>query len=181
MFLGLFFFLIFGLFIGAVMFRLGRAAAPVSKVKIITIGSLIAVVVWGTALVVEYHQLPQDAARTVRGSFPNRSFVRQDKLRLQNETRDFVFTTLKADYPPGGFLGYIRWAATSGTMECPRILGDDTETHALHQQGLMWIIRVVISLLLIGFTLIAQFIGLAQSTQSTSQSVAPEQQPPAEE
>ena len=170
MFLGLFFFLILGLFIGAVMFRLGKAAAPVPKAILIIIGSLVALVIWGTALVVEYRNLPQDAARTVRGSFKNRSFAPQDKLRLRNETGDYVLARLKEDYPPGGFVGYLRWAATKGTIECPRIFSDDTETHALHQRGLMWVIRVLLSLLLLGFTIFAQFLGLTSSPSRSATS-----------
>ena len=166
MFLGLFFFLIVGLFIGAAMFRLGKPAAPVPKSTLITIGSIVALTVWGAALFYEFRQLPEDAARTVRSSFPKRYFDKQDQLRLQNETRDYVLAKLKEDYRPGGFVGYLRWAAAKGTIECPRIFSDDTETHGLYQQGLMWVIRVVLSLLLVGFTLLAQFLGLAQSAPS---------------
>ncbi|MHC4441217.1 MAG: hypothetical protein ACYTF1_12905 [Planctomycetota bacterium] len=160
MFLGLFFFLIVGLFIGAIMFRVGKQAAPVPKSTLITIGSIVAMTVWGAALVFEFRQLPEDAARTVRSSFPKRYFDKQDRVRLQNETRDYVLAKLKEDYPPGGLVGYLRWAADKGTIECPRIFSDDTETHALYQQGLMWIIRVLLSLLLVGFTTITQFVGL---------------------
>lgn len=180
MFLGLFFFLILGLFIGAAMFRLGKAAAPVPKSILIIIGSIAALTVWGTALVVEYRNLPQDAAQTVRDSFKKHSFAPQDKLRLQNETRDYVLAKLKKDYPPGGFIGYLRWAATKGTIECPRIFSNDTETHTLHQRGPMWIIRVLLSLLLLGFTIFAQFLGLAQSAPSASGTAPSEQQSHAE-
>ena len=170
MFLGLFFFLVLGLFIGAAMFRLGKSAAPVPKSTIITIGSIVTLIIWSFALVVEYRQLSEDAARTVSKSFKNRRFTSEEKIHLQTETGDFVQAYLKDNYPPGQFVGYLCWAATNGTIECPRVLGDDTETYNLNQTGPAWVIRVIVSLFLLGFTLLAQLLGLASTPASYNKS-----------
>ncbi|UCD27520.1 MAG: hypothetical protein JSV03_10400 [Planctomycetota bacterium] len=169
MFLGLFFFLLFGLLIGAIMFRFGRAARPAPRSKLIAVGCMASLVVWAVALVTEYRNFPTDAAKAVRDSFPSRSFVKTDLERIRHETHRHVLKQLKEDYSPGGFVGYLRWAATDGTLKCPRIFGQDTATYQLHQRGVMWIIRVVLSLVMVGFTTITQFIGLAESPKSDDQ------------
>jgi len=178
MFLGLFFFLLLGLLIGATMYRFGKPAAPVPRSRLLAIGGITAVAIWGVALVVEYSNLPDDAVRTVRESFRGRYLAKEDVQKLQAEVRRHVPAELRENYPPGGFLGYLRWAAASGEMKCPRVLAPDTEIHTLYQARTLWVVRVVVSLVLLGFALIAQFIGLAEPAKSTEEMVESEQQPP---
>ena len=59
MFLGLFFFLLVSLLVGAVMFRFGRSAAPVARRTLWAVGIAVVIVIWFTGLVVEY--LPTEA------------------------------------------------------------------------------------------------------------------------
>jgi len=170
-FLGLFFFALLGLVVGAVMFRFGRPAAPAPRPALWLIGNAVAIVVCGAGLVGEYyglvgyrvfgHEVEGDAYQAVRESFRYRSFTQDELARLRGETRRHTLAQLEADYPPGGFVGYLRWAASRGTMECPRIFDDTTHTILLRHRRVTWLIRVALSLGLLSFSIMSQVLGLA--------------------
>ena len=185
-FLGLFFFLILGLLIGAVMFRFGKPAAPVARARLWGIGVAVAVVVWTTGLVVEYLGFPADAARAVRKSLPQ-SLTPDQQDELYDRTRQHILSQLIGQDFRGGFFehlrafpAYLKWATTSGTMECPRIFNDSVHTVRLSQRGIPWLIRVIVSLGLLAFAILSQVLALARAAEPPG-SDAPSDQPPATE
>lgn len=169
-FLGLLAFLVVGLLIGAVMFRFGRRAAPAPRAVLWLIGTAVVILVWGTGLAIEYDQVFGDAARAVRDSFGYRSFTEQERARIYDETRRYVLSQLTGGrFENGrlgylcGFPGYLTWAASSGTMECPRLFSPSTQTFYLAHRRLGWLTRVILSLLFLGFTVLSQILSLAEA------------------
>lgn len=174
LFLGLFFFLVIGLIVGAVMFRLGRLAGPRSKASLWLIGSVVVLVIWGTGLVVEYLGFPRDATRAVLKSIPQR-LTPEQRADLYIQTRRYVLARfVGGQSEPGrlgslrGFPAYLRWAATDGTIACPRVFNDSTHKVSLPQRRVGWVIRVGASLALLAFAILAQFLSLPRACVSRS-------------
>ena len=175
-FLGLFFYLLFGLLLGAIMVRCGRRAGPVPRPTLWLIGGGIALLVWATGLAAEYWELPRSAEEAVRKSFI-RSFTRQDRQVLADKTREYVNAHLQTEYPPGGFLGYLRWAATDGTMDLPRVFSDTTEVFRLPQRRVAWLVRLALGLLFLGGTIMAQLLELAARARPAGEAGLPGEPP----
>ena len=141
------------------MFRLGsRAALPATWVLWL-IGSSVAMILMSVSLWAEYRALPGDAANAVRKSYYE-SFSPRRLAELQSYVRGRVEAYLAAEYPPGGFVGYLRWAAASGTLTLPRFQKTGSVTHrARHSQG-KWLIRVALSALLVEWAIMSQVLAL---------------------
>lgn len=165
-FLGLFFFLLLGLMLGAVMFRFGINAPPPSLPAAWAMGTGVAALLILTSLWAEYRALPRSVDRVVRQSF-FRSFTPQDREALRQGVRMHVADFLE-QYPPGGFVGYLRWAATDGTLTCPRIFKDSTEVYQLPYRRTMWDIRVGLSFALVWWTIMTQMFALRSDTRGQS-------------
>jgi len=162
LFLGLFFFLLLGLLIGAVMFRLGKAAAPAPRQTLWCIGLTVAVLCWLTGHVAEYRWLPADAAEAVLRNSVTQSVSPERIQQFEQQIHKIAADRIRT-FPPGGLLGYWRWRATDGTLELPRMGNDPFYTWPLREKGVIWVVRVVLSLVLVSFTLLSQFLGLAKS------------------
>ncbi len=159
--LGLFFFLLIGLLIGAVMFRLGKPAAPVPRGMLRPIGMAVALLVWVTGLLAEYRWFPEHAAAEVVRNSVIQSIPPSEVKQFENKMRREALDRLRADYPPGGFIGYLRWAAIDGQMSLPRMKDQSRYLYKLRQKRVIWVARVVLSLVLFTFALQSQFFGLA--------------------
>lgn len=157
--LGLFFFLLLGLIVGATMFRAGRRAPAPSAAVLWTIGSAVALALMFTSLWAEYQALPRSVEKRVRKSIYE-SLTPEKRAELSRAVREYVDSQIQTQYPPGGFVGYLRWAVTSGTFECPRILRPGSVPYRLSHRRAMWVIRVGLSLLMVEWTLMAQLVGL---------------------
>ena len=150
---GLFFFLVAGLLVGAAAFRFCHSARPISKRRLalgvcfVSLISILVVVCW------EY----QHIAGT-RGGPPKFPRARNAAIAADRSPRSVQLTVadafkdrLRADFAPGGVIGYVRWATASGEMEIS--LGDETETVSIPQSGWAWPIRTVGGLILLAMGL----------------------------
>jgi len=120
-FLGLFFFLLFGLLLGAVMYRLTSAARPVPRGRLIAAAVIIPLFAWTVSVVVEAHDFPRqmaDYSIGKAGKLPANMAADQFRAASEADVRRF----LNERYPPGGTWGYIRWAVTSSRLEPPTAL-----------------------------------------------------------
>ncbi|GMU24382.1 MAG: hypothetical protein AMXMBFR13_44560 [Phycisphaerae bacterium] len=161
--LGLFFFLLLGLLIGAFMYRAGRPAAPMARPLLWTTGMAVALAIWLTSLLVEYNNaITRDAPKAVRDSMRRTSLTTEQVQELRQGTTQAFSATLKENYAPGGFVGYVRWAATSGEVQLPKVVRSSTTTYQLKQRPISWIIRVVLSLLFMSGAILSQVLGLSQ-------------------
>lgn len=163
-YLGLFFFLIAGLLVGAFTFRFARPARPVSKGRIIVGVALIAVVGSLVTSVWEYRgfaataggerQFPEARNAAVAAGRP----VREVEALAAEAFRQ----ALRDEYPPGGLLGYIGWAIHSGEMELT--VGASTDTVTTAHRGLAWPIRTAAGMLLLAVGLWLSFESLRSAT-----------------
>jgi hypothetical protein len=161
-FLGMFFFLLLGLMIGAVMFRVGSKAPEPSARTLWMAGTAVTAAALLISLWAEYQALPRSVEKRIRESYAG-SFTPEMWAELRTGVRDFIPTELQNRYPPGGFLGYLRWAATSGKLDCPRISKAAAVEYRMSQRGTVWAIRVALSLLMLEWTIMSQLLGLRPS------------------
>ena len=112
--LGVFFFMLFGLIVGSVMFRCGEASRPVAKSKIVVATALVSLVCWGIALGREAVEFPEDFVEKAL----KKVYMPPDGYdQVVGELHVFINDYLEKEYPPGGPLGYLRYAATGRTIE----------------------------------------------------------------
>lgn len=159
--LGLFFYLVLGLLIGAVMFRACRSAAPIALNRLQPIGLAVAAIVWLSSLTTEYRTFPREAAEETIKQSLLADASEEEVAALRERAHAEPFEKLRQQYPPGGLLGYMRWAATSGRMELTRH-GAEPYTYTLRgQKRFSWVFRTVVSFILLAFAINSQFTGLA--------------------
>ncbi|MBI4580939.1 MAG: hypothetical protein HY718_14625 [Planctomycetes bacterium] len=171
--LGLFFFLLLGLIAGATMFRFGAQAAAPSRGAAWLMGTTVALVMLLTTLTAEYRAFPRSVERVVRKSFYE-SLTPARRTELTRGVEKFAASHLAENHPPGGFVGYLRWAATSGRVTAPRILKTSTVEYRLPQRGTLWLIRVALSLALVEWTIMSQVLGLCAAAKSAAHQPATE-------
>lgn len=157
--LGLFFFLLAGLLIGAVMYRVGLPAAPAPRPRLYCTGLAVALTLWMGALVVEYRSLPELAFGAVRGQIQFR-LSPERRQHIREALHQHVEADLKTHYPPGGLIGYMRWVTGSGAMSVPRVI-DNTSVHfQLSQRGGWWLVRAGLSLAFLAGAILSQILTL---------------------
>jgi hypothetical protein len=173
--LGLFFYLVLGLLIGAVMFRACRSAAPIAIHRLRPIGVAVALIVWFTSLTTEYRTFPNEAAEaTIKNSLLS-SASDAEVAAARERARAEPLEKLREQYPPGGLIGYVRWVASSGRMELSRFGTDEPHTYIVPgQKRIAWISRAVLSLILLACAINSQFTGLAEPLNPQK---APEAEP----
>ncbi len=152
-FLGLFFFLLFGLLLGAVLYRVGESCRPLGKWTI-RAGTLVVVLfAWAISMLTEGHDFPAQVAdyayeqprRLPEGVTP------EDYRRTSEEQ---VVQFLREEYPPGGVIGYMRWAVTSSRVEPP--VGQLRKPFRSDQFRWWFVIRVGLSILLLTYGVYSQ-------------------------
>jgi hypothetical protein len=160
-FLSLFFFMLLGLLVGAVMCRAARPGTPIARDRSRPVSLFVSLVICLGVIVWENRWFPDMAARKAVQlslvSKMNAQELNAYRERVRRAARD----QLSSRYWPGGVLGYIRWAATSGRMEFPRAGSDEPVPLENVQLPVKWIIRVVASLALLMFAIDSQMASLA--------------------
>lgn len=157
---GLFFFLVAGLLAGALSFRIARAARPISRSRILRGIAWLAVLAMIVTLCWEYQHV-----RATIGAPPKFHEARNAAVKagrppgyIKDLASDEFRKGLRKAYPPGGPIGYVRWAASSGEME---LAVDGTkDVGAIDQRGAAWVVRTVAALLLMAAGLYASFESL---------------------
>lgn len=150
---GLFFFLVAGLLVGGASFRYARPARPVSRGRLLLGIGLIVVAGLVTAIVLEYRHF----ANTVAGdrAFPearNAAVAGGEPVgQIEAEAAAEFKAALQRDDPPGGVIGYIRWAVTSGKLELT--VRGSRETATNEHRGYRWPIRTMAAALLLALGL----------------------------
>lgn len=152
-FLGLFFFLLFGLVLGAAMYRVGRPARPLSRAPLLAGTACVVLALLAVSLWVEARSLPHQVAIFAR-----------EKIRKLPEglTREQFLVDSAADvtrhlnerFPPGGVVGYVRWCILDSRLEPP--VGDLPVVFKSSQPRFWWLFRVVASIALLGFGIHSQ-------------------------
>lgn len=160
-FLGLFFFPLLGLVIGACMHRIAAPARPYGRGSLLLGTTLVVLLAWGGSIVKESRDFPHDiASRVVRATRRSIDDVHAFRATLANDVRRAV----RERYPPGGALGYVRWILADGTLEKGQIPGFEIPiTRTPH--GWAWAIRVVLSAGLLAFGIGSQTLPLHSTSE----------------
>ncbi len=160
MYLGPFFFLLFGLSVGAAIFRVARHVQPAPKLLVIACPTLVILATFLATMTLEYKQLgPHAAAMTAkrtRALPPDVSLIDfQAAVSVAAERQ------IADNYPPGGVFGYLRWAATNGRMvlESERARPPFV-TYVLSQSNIGFTLRVLFSLILLAGGIFSQVLPL---------------------
>ncbi len=173
MYLGPFFFLLFGLGVGAAIFRVARHARPARRSLAITCPAIVILATFLATLTLEYKQLGPHTARMVakrtRALPPGVSLTDFQAVVSVAAERQIA-----EGHPPGGVFGYLRWAATTGRM----VLESEQArppfvTYVLSQSNLGFTLRVMFSLILLAGGILSQVLPLwkpasPDSTQQTA-------------
>lgn len=165
-YLGMFFFLLVGLLIGAFCYRFGKSAAPAPKGTLWVIGLLVVFTTWGSSLYVGYRLVASTAVDAVLKSTRER-LTSEQKAELADRVPVEIDNYLRTNYPPGGFLGYMRWAASSdGVLKVPREpVGIGNQPVSIRYAGWQWLLRSIVSLMLLMFSILSQVLSLSLPPQ----------------
>lgn len=143
--LGVFFFMLFGLFVGAAMYRVAAHLMPVEKNAVVTATLIASLCGWSTAVIKEGIDYPNDFVKQAQKKvhIPN---VDGAGEKVKAELHSFIVDHLNTSYPPGGIIGYLRMAASGGAVRI-----DDLPTRqprpiviAPRAAPLMWWIRNIL-------------------------------------
>ncbi len=156
--LGTFFFALLGLIIGAVTFRIARSGGSYRRGAVLIGTTVIVVSGWGCSIYTEAADLPGVMAE--RALSVTRDLGDRTVDQFQAEVADSVRTYVTDHYPPGGFVGYVRWVIDNGRIprkEMPLV----GRTLSVGQHGWVWLIRVALSVGLLAFGIASQTWPLA--------------------
>lgn len=163
-YLGLFFFALFGLIIGAATFRVASVARPYHRKQVIIGTTMLVLVPWSLSMLKEGRDFPNDvAARTVQ----ERSLdLKENSVAAHREiVKSDVRVYLQEQYPPGGISGYMHWVVVDG-----KISKTDVTSLAKNwrhgQSGFVWVVRVILSLALLTFGVATQTLPMRAKHRS---------------
>ncbi len=170
--LGLFFFALFGLVIGAVMYRVAAPAPPVSRGQLIAGVAIVVAVCWGVSMWKEVRDFPGDKAAYTLGEVTQ---LPEGVTREQfaHDVEQFVRDTLDHQYGGAGLIGYARWVLDSSRMEYPVETRKEPIKLKAIQYKWWWVVRVVLSIALLAFGIHAQVAPLRRASEEHAASDAP--------
>lgn len=163
-YLGIFFFALFGLIIGAATFRVASVTRPYRRKHVIIGTTMLVLVPWSLSMLKEGRDFPNDvAARTVQ----ERSLdLKGNPVAAHREivTSD-VRAYLRKQYPPGGILGYMHWVVVDGKISKTDVSSLAKNWHH-GQSGFVWVVRVILSLALLTFGVATQTLPMRAKHRS---------------
>lgn len=160
-YIGLFFFMLFGLVIGAVTFRIAAPGRPYGRFAVLAGTTLIVGVCWTASIVKESRDFPADIA--VDAVRRTRDIGRRSAEDYRKAVMEEVRTFIRERHPPGGVLGYVRWMLLEGELKKGAIPSFD-QTLRRSPARLGWAVRVVLSIALLGFAVGSQTLSLSRAS-----------------
>lgn len=158
-YLGLFFFVLLGLVLGAIVFRIGQVDRPLPRRRIVIGTGCVLAVTWLASLTTEARVFPGQVAQMAVEQYP--------KLPEGTTLASFRATStagivnhLQENYAPGGLIGYARWAITSSRLDPP--VGQLRKPFVASQGRFGWSLRVLLSALLLGYGIYSQLSALTR-------------------
>lgn len=153
-FLGLFFFVLFGLVIGASMHRVAAPGRPYATLPILLGTTLVVLWAWGFSIHTEYRNFPKQRARETV-SDPRLDLGGRSVGEYRGMVEQNVRVYLDREFRPGGMLGYLRFVVTDGTLPKAEVGGTRRNLRAAHR-GYIWVSRAVLSVGLLAFGVASQ-------------------------
>lgn len=163
LYMGLFFFLVAGLLVGAVSFRLARPARPMTRRRILRGAGLVALGCTVINLAWEYDQFARSVGKPPRyAEARNAAVLAGEKASSIDSKANVAFrATLAERHAPGGLIGYVRWAISDADL--PLSVDGQTETIVMPHSGFRWPIRTLAALLLLAVGLYLSFEALSSA------------------
>ncbi|MFQ5415215.1 MAG: hypothetical protein ACE5E6_12230 [Phycisphaerae bacterium] len=165
-YLGLFFFALFGLVIGAVTYRIASPGRPYRRTAVVWGTTIIVGVCWATSMLAESTGLADTMSRKAVDDWP--TIGDRTVADVRTEVAGQIRSFLADRYPPGGVIGYARWALRSGELNTTDIAGVKRKTLKLRQHGWGWGLRVVFTVALLAFGVASQTLPLATTDDGAS-------------
>lgn len=167
-YIGLFFFMLFGLVIGAVTYRIAAPGRPYGRFAILAGTTLIIGVCWAASLVKESWDFPADIATDAIQRTRNIGGRSADDYRAA--VAQEVCTFLSERHPPGGVLGYVRWVLLEGEIKKGDLRSFD---QPLRRPQARWgfAIRVILSIALLSFAVSSQTLSLSRPSDPATPSI----------
>ena len=163
-FIGIFFFALFGLVIGASIHRVAARRAPYSRAPVIGGTTLIVLLCWGGSVYLESTRFPVDVAtfaiETTR-DIGDRT-ANEFRADVADNTRRF----LREKYPPGGLLGYARWSLLNSRLTRQDVPGLRKPFRS-DQAKIWWAVRIVLCIGLLAFGVSSQTLPLGKTRDTT--------------
>ncbi len=162
-FIGLFFFVLFGLVIGAVTYRIAVPGRPYGRWPLVIGTTIIVATVWSISMIMESRDFPYDMAKLA--AFKTRDIGDRTVEEFRAEVSTDVRRFLRERYPPGGTIGYVRWVLTNGRLAQGELESVKRTLRLRRQTKVWWAIRVVLSIALLGFGIGSQTLGLSAAVE----------------
>ncbi len=156
-FLGVFFFALFGLVIGAVMHRVASPARPYPSATLLVGTTIVVAFALIASVVMESRDFPRKMAAEAGDKTRNIGNRTIDEYRtiVASDIRRY----LREQYPPGGTLGYVRWVLASGRLKKGQIAHVNRTLRRTQYKG-WWAVRVILSAGLLAFGIGSQTLPL---------------------
>lgn len=161
--IGLFFFALFGLMIGAAVFRVGEPGRPYTRSGVLVLTSILIGWCMGISLLKEAADFPMNMADQAVTRSKNIGSL--SRAEYQARVADEVRTMLADRFPPGGWFGYFRWVTTAGRIEKGALPSVDLSLTVPYSRYL-WLARVIFSLGLLTFGIASQSMLLARAANA---------------
>lgn len=166
-FIGMFFFALFGLVIGAAIFRIAILSAPYPSRSLVIGTTLVVLVAWTITIIKESHDFPVETAIKIGNQ--TRDIGARSLGEFHIVVADQVRHFLHDQYPPGGTIGYIQWVLTDGHLQ----IGDfETlrRTISAPQSKFWWAVRAALSVGLLAFGIGSQTLSLKNKVTAPTRS-----------
>lgn len=189
MYLGIFFFALMGLLLGAAMFRVWRPARPVERRTLVICSCIVGLSAFAVSLFVETLRFPSVVVNqahfypvdpTQRASMDNVESIQKSHEQRKAAVRDAVRSDLKKRFPPGGMIGYLWWGTVDGKMKF-ELEGERTPIIvAMKQSRVGFPVRVILSAVLICLAVLSQVWPLRRSEAEEAAATAVDEDADAE-
>jgi len=163
-FLGLFFFMLFGLIIGAAVFRAAAPARPIPSRSLLLGTTILVALTWSLSLAKEAIDFPDDVAR--RAALRMRDLGGRSAGEFRSAVSAEVRGLLADRYGPGSTFGYVRWVLTSGELKRGELVTlNKAVSLPAGQVRFWWAFRVVASIVLLSFGIASQTFSLSDRSK----------------
>ena len=167
-FLGLFFFILFGVIHGATMFRFLSAFRPIRRPILNCIGCLFVLLTWGGGLVLEASYLPQDAYDATIQTFKRGLPPGLKPADLKADVRAQTTEYFRGNYGSNWTVSYVRWELAGGSLEFTVRGRERSLAYERPQRRIGFALRVLASLALLAYGMFSQ-IGVLTKTKEQLQ------------
>lgn len=160
-FIGVFFFALFGLVVGAVVHRMGVRGGSYSRANVLLGTTGLVLFGWGGSVVLESARFPDEVAKYALEQSLDIGNQTAESFRsdVANRTREH----LGQQFPPGGVLGYAKWSLLSGRL-LPKDVTGLQRPFRSGQAKFWWAVRLTISIALLAFGIGSQTLALVDRT-----------------